>query len=110
MIETEWPKIRGRIDAGKLVPLGLVKEYGASPLKLAKNHQVLAYGYDLVGDDLTVRVYDPNYPGDDSASLMWNLAHPDASRMVTHSCEGANVRGVFATDYRPPRTLPTFHG
>lgn len=110
MIETEWPKIRARLDAGRLVPLGVVKEYGASPLKLAKNHQVLAYGYDLDGDDVTVHVYDPNYPGDDSATLTWSLADPDSPRIVTHSREGPSVRGVFHTAYRPPRKLPALPG
>lgn len=108
MIETEWPTIRGRLDAGQLVPLGLVKCYGADPRLLAKNHQVLAYGYDLNATDLTVHIYDPNYPGDDTITLSWSLANPDAPRMVHHSREGATVRGVFATAYRPPRTLPVF--
>lgn len=108
MIESEWPEIRRQLDAGRLVPLGLVKEYGANPLLLAKNHQVLAYGYDLSGDDLTVHVYDPNYPGDDTATLKWCLANPDAPRLVTHSREGGTVRGVFATRYRPPRKMPAF--
>lgn len=108
MIETEWPQIRQLLDSGRLVPLGLVKEYGADPRKLARNHQVLAYGYDLDDDRLTVHIYDPNFPGDDTATLGWSLAHPDAPRMVTHSREGASVRGVFATRYRPPRNLPAF--
>lgn len=108
MIETEWPKVRERLDAGKLVPLGLVKQTGWSVRKLGLNHQVLAYGYDLQGDDLTVHIYDPNYPGDDSVTLKWNLADPDQPRRVTHSREGDNVRGVFFTEYHPPRSLPEF--
>jgi hypothetical protein len=108
MIESEWPKIQRHLEAGKLVPLGLVKQTGWSVRKLGLNHQVLAYGYDLLGDELTVHIYDPNYPGDDTAALRWTLADPDAPRMVTHSCEGANVRGVFVTEYRPPRVLPNF--
>jgi len=109
MIKTEWPKIRGQLDAGRLVPLGLVKESGWNPLKLGLNHQVLAYGYDLVSDDLTVHVYDPNFPCDDTATLRWSLADPNAPRLVHHSCEGDTVRGVFHTEYRPPARLPTFN-
>jgi hypothetical protein len=108
MIETEWPRVRERLEAGKLVALGLVKQTGWSVGKLGLNHQVLAYGYDLDGDELTVHIYDPNYPGDDTAMLRWNLADPDSPRMVTHSCEGPNVRGVFFTEYHPPRSLPAF--
>jgi hypothetical protein len=109
MIETEWPKIRSLLDAGKLVPLGVVKQAGWSLRKMALNHQVLAYGYDLHGDDVTVHIYDPNFPGDDTATLRWNLADPDAAREVTHSCEGPTVRGVFLTEYHPPRQLPALH-
>jgi hypothetical protein len=46
---------------------------------------VLAYGYDQSGDDVTVHVYDPNYPGDDTTTLRWSLTDPDAPQMVTHS-------------------------
>lgn len=108
MIETEWPKVRERLEAGKLVALGLVKQTGWSVGKLGLNHQVLAYGYDLHGDDLTAFIYDPNYPGDDTVTLQWSLADPDEPRRVTHSREGDNVRGVFFTEYRPPRSLPAF--
>lgn len=108
MIETEWPKIHDELNAGRLVPLGLVKEHGWSPLKISRNHQVLAYGYDLSGDNLTVHIYDPNYPSDDTATLQWSLADPDAPRIVRHSCEGDTVRGVFYTEYQPPQSLPAF--
>jgi hypothetical protein len=106
MIENEWPVIRGKLDAGELVPLGIVKVAGWSLIKMGLNHQVLAYGYDASGDDVTVHIYDPNYPGDDTTTLRWSVADPDSPRMVTHSCEGPTVRGVFATEYRPPRELP----
>jgi hypothetical protein len=106
MIEVEWPKVRAQLDAGRLAPLGLVKQTGWRVSKLGLNHQVLAYGYDLTGDDLTVHIYDPNYPCDDGVTLTWSLADPDAPRRVTHSREGDSVRGVFYTEYRPPRRLP----
>ncbi len=110
MIENEWPTIRGQLDAGRLVPLGLVKQAGWSVRKIGLNHQVLAYGYDLHGDELTLHVYDPNYPGDDTAALKWSLADPDAARTVAHTCEGPSVRGVFYTEYHPPRAMPTLSG
>lgn len=108
MIEREWPILRHELHAGRLVPLGLVKETGWSPLKLGRNHQVLAYGYDQSGDDVTIHIYDPNYPGDDTATLKWSVTDPDTPRTVSHSCEGDTVRGVFVTEYLPPPRLPTF--
>ncbi len=102
-VETEWPKIRELLDAGQLVPLGLVKAQGLNPRKMGQNHQVLAYGYDASGDDVSLAVYDPNYPGDDGVRLSFSLADPDVERSVVHTCEGPTVRGVFATDYRLPK-------
>lgn len=109
-VREEWPKIRAALDAGQLAALGLVKQKGVSPLKLGMNHQVLAYGYDLddATGEVTVHIYDPNYPGDDTCTLTFNTADPDTARPVVHSCEGPSVRGVFFTEYRPTAEPPQF--
>ena len=56
----EWPKIRNDLDAGQLSPLGLVQ---TDSLDIGKNHQVLAFGYEQSGQQVTMFIYDPNYPG-----------------------------------------------
>jgi hypothetical protein len=106
----EWPKIRAALDAGQLASLGLVKQRGVSPLKLGQNHQVLGYGYDFdeASGEVTIHIYDPNYPGDDTCGVRFQTADPDAGRMVDHSCEGPSVRGVFYTEYRPTSNPPPF--
>ena len=106
----EWPKVRGALDRGELAALGLVKESGVSPAKLGLNHQVLAYGYDLDegSGEVTIPIYDPNYPGDDTAALTFNTTEPESGTPVRHSCEGLSVRGVFYTEYQPPRRPPQF--
>src|SRR5215813_4799655 len=76
MINSEWPKIKGDIDSGLLSPLALVTIKTFDPTQLGENHQVLAYGYDLKGSLLTLHVYDPNYPKDDTVTLALNLANP----------------------------------
>jgi hypothetical protein len=75
---------------------------------LPRNHQALAYGYELdeSAGDLTLRVYDPNYPGDDSTTLTMSLHDPDREQWVYHSAEGATVRGFFLTEYRRPAEAP----
>ena len=50
MIDHEWPAIRKQLDDGHLVPLGLIKVKSLRPRDLAKQHQVLTYGYDLSAD------------------------------------------------------------
>ena len=100
-LTVEWPKVKSLLDTGAPVPLGLlqVKTFNLNPWILGLNHQVLAYAYDWNAPlgDASVRIYDPNYPGDDGVSLNLKL---DGS--VTHSVTGARVRGFFATEYRKP--------
>jgi len=76
MVTQEWPRLRADIDAGHPSPLGLVRVKSADPFELKRNHQVLAYGYELTGSELTLRVYDPNRPRDDDVTLALNLADP----------------------------------
>jgi hypothetical protein len=107
-VEREWPRVQAELDAGRPVPLGLVKADSFDPRDLGKNHQVLAVGYAANGEEAIVRIYDPNYPGDDTATLTLSLRDADAGRPVRHSCEGETVRGFFATEYRRPVALPEF--
>ena len=70
-LETEWPRIRAAIDAGRLPMIGLVRHHGWNPFHLTKDHQVLAYGYETAGPDgpTTIRLYDPNWPNRDDVSI-----------------------------------------
>ena len=36
---------------------------------MTQSHQVVAYAYDVVGDALTLRIYDPNWPGRDDVTV-----------------------------------------
>ncbi len=55
--QEEWPKIRADIDAGKLSPIGLVQ---TATFRISEDHQVLAYGYEQSGSQVTLFIYDPN--------------------------------------------------
>ena len=58
-----WPEIRRRIDAGQLVMLGaLMGDWGSVVAGEDYGHQVVAYGYRMSGNVLTLWVYDPNNP------------------------------------------------
>ncbi|CAN5522347.1 hypothetical protein BH11PLA2_BH11PLA2_21830 [soil metagenome] len=97
----EWPKVRARLDAGLLAPLGLVKAHGLDPRHMGHHHQVLAYAYEMNGEAVTLRVYDPNYPGDDACTLSFVTTNPDRANLITHSCEGPSIRGMFSVEYVP---------
>lgn len=79
----EWPIIRASLDAGHLTPMALVLVKSADAFMMGHNHQVLAWGYDLDGTDLTIHVYDPNSPDNDDICITTSLAHPDASTPIT---------------------------
>jgi hypothetical protein len=70
--DTEWPHIKAQIDAGSLAMVGLVRQTGWNPLKLTNNHQVLAFAYDVDGDAITLRLYDPNWPGRDDVRVSFS--------------------------------------
>jgi hypothetical protein len=65
----EWPRIQLDIDAGRLAMVGVVRQTGWNPFKLTENHQVLAYAYEVDGEAVTIRLYDPNWPARDDMSI-----------------------------------------
>jgi hypothetical protein len=101
MIRLEWPKVRAEIDQGHPSPLGLVKTKSSDPFDLKLNHQVLAYGYDLDGTELSLHLYDPNHPDDDEVRLSLSLANPSGPTPVTTSPPGSSVFAFFEVSYRP---------
>jgi hypothetical protein len=104
MIADEWPRIKASLDAGQLVPLGLVKVKSNDPHDLGKNHQVLAYGYDLDGTELTLRLYDPNYADNDEVQIKLDIADTEAPIALTY-LPSETVFCFFHSPYtfaRPP--------
>jgi hypothetical protein len=98
MLHDEWPRIKSDIDAGHPVPLGLIKIKSAIPHDLCKNHQVLAYGYDLDGTNLILRVYDPNYPNRDDVQIQLSIASAQAPVPLIYTPTEA-VYCFFRTPY-----------
>jgi hypothetical protein len=101
MVAREWPSIRRDLDAGRLVSLGLVRVVSANPLALTRNHQVLAWGYVLAGDRLTLRIYDPNRPGDDNVTLSLDVSDPGSDAAPSWSGPDGPVVAFFRAPYRP---------
>jgi hypothetical protein len=95
----EWPKVRADIDAGRPSPLGLVRIKSTNPVDLKQDHQVLAYGYELEGSALTLRLYDPNHPGRDDVTMSLDVADPTRPMPVTVSPPGAPVYAFFRINY-----------
>jgi hypothetical protein len=83
------PALRQSIADGVPQVLGLVRTVAWSPFAASRNHQVLAYGYEVVGgqppgqpaERVDILIYDPNLPGDDEVRLAvypdGRMEHPD---------------------------------
>jgi hypothetical protein len=54
--------------------VGLVRHTGLNPFRLTQSHQVLAFAYEVDGDAVTLRIYDPNWPGRDDVSVTLDAA------------------------------------
>jgi hypothetical protein len=103
-IVEEWAgRIRPELDAGRLCCLGLVTVTSTNPGDLGRNHQVLAYGYDLdASGNLKVLVYDPNteMAQADQVAISLNISHPEQVTPIAHNVAiGDPIRGFFRTDY-----------
>ena len=95
MIREEWPKVKEDISRNRLSALGLIKVLSDNPLDLVYNHQVLAHAYELKDDDLTLRLYDPNWPDNDDISLSLNIGHPDQPTPVHYHSPAVPEEAVY---------------
>jgi hypothetical protein len=100
MIKNQWPKVKADLDGGRLSPIGLIRHKSANPIDILNNHQVLAWGYDLNGDDLILHVYDPNDPAED-ITLTLNIGRPENTTRITYTSthNTAPVFMFFRTEY-----------
>ena len=85
-----WPQIQQDIDAGRLSPMGLIQ---TDSLDIGKNHQVLAYGYEKSGQDVTLHIYDPNESRQE-IDLKFNITQTDGEVHIKR------VGGDPANDHR----------
>ena len=96
--EREWPKAKQALDADQLVPLGLIRVAAVSPFQLTNNHQVIAYGYAEDGREVSLRIYDPNWPDRDDVTVTIHL--DNALRPVSLSqSTGELLLGWFVLPY-----------
>jgi len=105
MINEEWPRIKNDLDNGKLSPLGLVRVKSLKPFEIRRNHQVLTYGYDLNENNLSIHIYDPNFPNDDLVSLSLNIGNPDSTTRVFHSKSSDPIYSFFRAEYKFKRPV-----
>jgi hypothetical protein len=102
LIHAEWPKVRAELDAGRTCPLGLILVTSWKFNQVGHNHQVLAYGYEYDHPHVTLHIYDPNSPDDESVRLTCQLSDGKTLTRVQYSNQRQclpDCLGFFATRY-----------
>lgn len=105
----EWPKVKADIDANRLSPIALVQVISYNPVDIGKNHQVLVYGYQQSGPNVTLFYYDPSFPNDDM-ELRFTIGdlskRIDLLRFKSGTYSAKTINTFFRTTYKPaPSTL-----
>jgi len=93
-----WPAIRAEIDAGRLAMVGLVRTTGLDPLRRELGHQVAAYRYEERPDRVTIGIYDPNHPDDDTVELV--MAGSGAGALTLSQSTGEPLAALLHLPYR----------
>ena len=106
MVLESWPAIRAELDSGHPSVIGLVRTIDADPSSLGRDHQVLAYGYRLAGDEVSIAVYDPNHPDDDTVRLSLALSDPAAPIEVAYSPNDGPVHCFIRIAYTTADPAP----
>jgi hypothetical protein len=108
-VQREWPKIRAEIASGHPSIVGLIRSAASSPWALQGNHQVVAYGFEETASLLTLRVYDPNHPGDDGvvlrAILSPDTGQPFRDRITLEQSTREPLLGFFRQPYPAPDSI-----
>jgi hypothetical protein len=93
-VRVAWPEIRRAIDAGRLAMVGLVRRDGFAVTAPDFGHQVVAYRYAASKERVTIGIYDPNHPGDDTVELV--LERTPDGRISLGQSTGEPVLGLLA--------------
>jgi hypothetical protein len=97
----EWPKVRAELDAGRLVPVGLVRAVGPEPWFVPLHHQAVAFGYEQQDDRLSLRLYDPNHPDRDDVEVRFRLGLERRGPGTMLQTTGEPVHAFWLLPYRP---------
>ena len=98
-VRRAWPAIRADIDAGRLSMVGLVRQADWNPVAIGMGHQVLAFRYEVTTTLVTIGIYDPNHPGDDTVEL--RLERGEGEIRLSQST-GEPLLGLLHLPYSAP--------
>jgi hypothetical protein len=96
--DVAWPAIRAEIDAGRPAMIGLIRLATWNPLA-PLGHQVVGFRYDETAASITLGVYDPNHPGDDTVEI--RIHHAANSGVELSQSTGEPLIGLLGLPYVP---------
>jgi hypothetical protein len=101
------------IDAGGLVPIGVVLAQSPWPWDVFQNHVELVYGYELDGTRLTLHVYDSNVEGSDNVTISLDIGSkapvlPIATNGTSTESQPGRIRGFFVLPYQRRDPSPAY--
>ena len=100
-VRSAWPAIRADIDGGVLSMVGLVRSATANPLDPNLGHQVIGYRYDEAPSSVTIGVYDPNHPGDDTVTVGFDVG--PSGELSLRQSTGEPLLGLLHLPWREAR-------
>jgi hypothetical protein len=106
VLRRELPRIRRDLANGRPVAIGLVHAVSANPATLIQDHQVVAHGIETGPEEgsLSLRIYDPNLPRDDSIRL--TIGRGPSGDLAIRYSGGPPVVAFFRQGYRPRDPAP----
>jgi hypothetical protein len=100
----QWPSLQKAIDAGNPVVITMITAAGG----LGDCHQVVAYGYTINGNTISVLIYDNNYPDDDTITINSTIdgTNPHWNEYSSKQPLSDVWRGWFIETGYSPKTPP----
>lgn len=96
---SELDTVMQQLDRGEMLDLYLLLRHDPGnwdfdyvSTQVGNNHQVLVYDYEADASSLSLRVYDPNFPGDDAQRIDVAL---DGGGNITSISGSYSIYGIF---------------
>jgi hypothetical protein len=86
--------------------LGLVRVASLNPFQLTRNHQVMAYGYDLTDEAVSLCIYDPNHGPRDDVRIDIRLTPDRRDVDALTQSTGEPLEALFRAPYSARDPVP----
>lgn len=97
VLTRQWPAVRAQLDDGIPAVVCLIRVGRTSPA-IWNNHIVVAWAYEIDGNDVEIQVYDPNKPGE-SHRLGFRLNQRNSRLDATDTGTDRTLRGFIMIPY-----------